>query len=73
MRWQQYFNRDGRVGCRDCDAPIEIGDPVATRKCRSKVDETGCTRLYCLRCGDELNIITEEQATTPEQEMIVSL
>lgn len=73
MKWQQYFNRDGKVTCYDCDTPIEIGDPVASRKRRSKVEEKGSTHLYCLKCGDELNIVSEEQATIPEQEMVVSL
>jgi len=73
MKWQQYFNRDGRVACVVCDTSVEIGDPVVTRKRRSKVEERGSTCLYCLRCGDEKHVITKEQATMPEQEMIISL
>ena len=71
-RWWLYFNRDGKVVCYNCDDPIEIEDPVVSRISRCKINKTR-TYLYCLKCGDDLNIITEEQAAMALQEVIISL
>ena len=71
-KWTQYFNRDGKVSCFDCGDSIEIEDLVVSRISRRRTGRNE-HRLYCLKCGDELNIITEEQATTPLLEVVVSL
>ena len=72
QKWSQYFNRDGEVVCFKCGEDINIGDAVVPRMQRRKVGMT-IVRLYCIRCGDELNLLTDEEVKMSTRDRVYQL
>ena len=57
--YTKYLKRDGEVRCRNdpCQKELSVGEMVLSRiTCNALVSPLK-TRLYCLKCAEELNLL----------------